>query len=104
MVEKLCRCGNKLANNPGRGRNKSYCSTACRRAAGFAIRNVTRRIATLERLASGMRISLAQGDNVSWWGFGRPKEALPAILSEIKMQQARLLELLNGRKDDRNSG
>ena len=98
VQKNLCRCGAELPKQSGRGRRRSYCCVACRRAAGFAIRNVTRRIATLERLASGMRISLAQGDNVSWWGWGSTKQALPELEKEILLLQARLLKLLKGDK------
>jgi len=45
-----------------------------------------------------MRISLAQGDNVSWWGWGSTKQALPELEKEILLLQARLLKLLKGDK------
>jgi len=41
-----------------------------------------------------IRVCIARGDGTPWAGWGRPREAVPAIENELARQEQRLRELL----------
>ncbi len=84
IASPVCKsCGTKIALKT-RGRPRSYCSDACRRAAEYEIRRVNTRIARLEDTVSNARTDPV---TAKLWDIG-------LIAQEIDLQKARLRELL----------
>ena len=72
------------------GRNKSYCSVACRRSAELEIRRINDRIAGLEIVAESYRMNIPVLDL-----YGSEE----SVNTELNRQEIRLRELLSGMTD-----
>jgi hypothetical protein len=92
-VEKFmdqCRnCSGKLpaAAAGSRGRPRTFCSVACRRAAEFEIRRINARLGSLEDRLSESRLP----NTLGFLTMDDPK----LLLKEIALQRRRLLDLLS---------
>ena len=89
------KCGKKLTESDGPGRPKKFCSKACRRAGEYALTRVNRRIGDLEEELSCYRMMVSARDRTSIMAYDcTPRKAVKIVEKEIKLQEKRLLELL----------
>lgn len=86
-MKNCVKCKQPVGTNASIGRNKSYCSVACRRAAELEIRRINERLGSLEKIAEDYRLKLPV---LSIYG----KE--DDVLAEISRQENRLKELFSG--------
>ncbi len=85
------KCKQPITETNRIGRSKSYCSTACRRAAGLEIQRINGRLIKLEDLLQNIRLGM---------GFVHDKERKEkGFLAEIERQENRLKELFAGTDD-----
>lgn len=85
-MKNCAKCKQPIKETKSVGRNKTYCSIGCRRAAELEIRRINERLVKLENIAQDYRM-------------GSPMfcfESEEDILTEIKRQEVRLVELLSG--------
>ena len=96
------RCGAALGSQ-GRGRPAVYCSPACRRAAEFEVRRLTRRLDALEVQASTARVQLAMPER-GGRPYGVTDELLEGRVAALSAESAnveeRLRELLAAQDGD----
>jgi len=81
------KCDKPIIETKPKGRNKSYCSVACRRSAELEIRRINDRLVSLEKIAQGLRLRdllLSQFHTIE------------GIQTEINLQENRLKLLLAG--------
>jgi hypothetical protein len=81
------KCDKPIIETKPKGRNKSYCSVACRRSAELEIRRINDRLVSLEKIAQGLRLRdllLSQFHTIE------------DIQTEINLQENRLKLLLAG--------
>jgi len=90
-MNKCIKCDLPIETNTSKGRNKSYCSTACRRTAELEIRRINERLTRLERIAEDYRLKLPVFDI-----YGTEEN----ILSEINVQESKLRSLLAGMNEN----
>lgn len=86
-MKNCIKCKQPIQENTTKGRNKSYCSEACRRASELEIRRINGRLVVLERITESYRLKVPvmplQGEEEE-------------ILAEIELQEKRLRELFSG--------
>jgi hypothetical protein len=88
----MCRqCGETISRRAKAGRPPVYCSTACRRAAGFEVRRLNDHVERLERELSEWIMLAPDTATVYGCTVAERREVLSA---EITRQQARLRDLL----------
>lgn len=80
------KCNLSIKTDSNKGRNKSYCSAACRRAAELEIRRINDRLARLEGIAEDYRLKLPVLSI-----YGKKED----VLAEIEFQEARLKKLFH---------
>lgn len=85
-MKNCIKCKQPIQENAIKGRNKSYCSIACRRAAELEIRRINDRLISLEKIAESYRLK-----SPIFGGFEKEEE----VLAEIERQEKRLRELLS---------
>ena len=85
-MKNCIKCKRTIQENTAKGRNKSYCSEACRRVAELEIRRINDRLNGLERIAESYRLKIPVMDI-----YGKEEE----VLAEIELQEKRLRELLS---------
>lgn len=94
-----CRkCGNALPERAGTGRPALYCSSACRRAAEYEIRRLSRRLERLEDERHHLRVSLNLHDAQGPGYYPHVRQQLvtraATVDDEIVMCEQRLRALL----------
>ena len=85
-MKSCAKCKQPIKETKGVGRNKTYCSAGCRRAAELEIRRINERLVKLENVAQEFRLNNSFISSIN-------KEE--DILAEIKRQEDRLKELLS---------
>jgi hypothetical protein len=90
-------CGVKLPRPaPTGGRPRTFCGEPCKRAAGYEITRINRRLEKLEQQLADERITQTHSDlNCYSDQYGRmPAQRVDALEQEIKLTRDRLLGLL----------
>lgn len=82
------KCGAPIAHSEVAGRPKTYCGSACRRAAELEVRRIDARLSRLERELMEIRLT-------GYFILAKPNE----IEAEIERQESRLCELLAGLRE-----
>ncbi len=97
MTEKIsgvCRyCGEKVPERAGRGRPHLYDSIGCRRAAGYEIRRLSRRLERLEDLSDRLERDIATEYQASLLEDHQTEAKV--VAHQIATARARLAELLD---------
>jgi hypothetical protein len=102
MIERVCRrCAGPLVT-PRTGRPPTFCSTACRRAAEYEVRRLSRRLERLETEAADLCVQLhviehrdaAQSDEYRAYWSREPAARLAGLTHEIAAAEQRLATLL----------
>jgi hypothetical protein len=92
MSPKLCLKCNTALIDPPTGRPRSYCSVACKRAAGYELTRINRRLSRLEDLALKVRLA-------DWLEPRERRRQLKQIDAEIEQAELRLRLLLAGQQE-----
>ena len=79
------KCNKPIIDTKPKGRNKTYCSVACRRSAELEKRRINERLVGLEKIEEGLRL----GD-----GLLSEFHTIEDIRAEIDLQENRLRLLL----------
>lgn len=89
-------CGTKLPAPAKTGRPRTFCGEPCKRAAGYEVTRINRRLEKLEQELSDERISTTHSDCAQYSDcYGRlPAQRIDAYELEISRTRTRLLELL----------
>ena len=89
-------CGNKLSAPARIGRPRTFCGEACKRAAGYEVTRINRRLEKLEQELSDERITTTHSDCAQYTDvYGRlPAQRIDAYEQEITRTRGRLLALL----------
>ena len=89
------KCGNKLREPDGPGRPRKFCSKACRRAGEYEVTRINRRIGALEEKLSYYRMMVSARDRTYIMEYDcPPRKAIKIVEKEIKLQEKRLLQLM----------
>ncbi|TDI18401.1 MAG: hypothetical protein E2P05_00560 [Acidobacteria bacterium] len=89
------KCGTQLPESDGAGRPKKFCSKSCRRAAEYEITRIHRLLGDLEQELSSYRMYVSSGDESYVMAYNcKPKKAIRIVEKELKLQEKRMLELL----------
>ena len=92
---KCQKCATKLPESDGPGRPQKFCSTVCRRAGEYEITRINRLLGDLEQELSSYRTMVSGGEKCYVMAYEcTPKKAVKIVKKEIKLQEKRLLELL----------
>lgn len=97
MSEDHCiKCGAIISKTSTTGRPLCYCSTACRRASGYEIERINKRLAGLESDLINEKIHKSKNVNA----FGeRYSERVAGLEAAILESEARLKCLLTAKND-----
>jgi hypothetical protein len=89
-------CGVKLPPPAKTGRPRTFCGEPCKRAAGYEITRINRRLEKLEQQLVDERITTTHSDCAQYTDvYGRlPAQRIDAYEQEIKLTRDRLLGLL----------
>ena len=95
------KCGNDLPQQEGAGRPARYCSDACKRAAGYEMTRLNRRLQGIEDRLSMEREEYAVkvATQTKYWveNYGASFQCrIDAIQEELNLAEKRLLDLCSG--------
>ena len=96
-TRKLCaHCGANLPAPAKTGRPRTFCGEPCKRAAGYEVTRINRRLEKLEQELSDERITTTHSDLNQYSDmYGRlPAQRIDAYEQEINRARKRLLVLL----------
>ncbi len=96
-MSKCIKCGQFFETTSTTGRPSDYCSSACRRAAGYEVERINKRLADLENDLVREKLHKDKNDRDA---YGKKcQERIEALEAAILESEARLKSLLAAKND-----